>query len=426
MGSTAVEQFVDSGNISLQTKSIAENDRSFMRILHVIASVDPRSGGPIEGVIRQAQSREESQTALTHVASLDDPGAPWVKSCPVKTFALGSPSPRMQPFRRYIPWLRYGYTPHFAPWLRRHARDYDVVVVNGLWNYSALGARRALAGSDMPYVVFTHGMLDPWFKATYPVKHLAKQVFWWFSEGPLLANARAVLFTTEEERQLARNAFWPYSITERVVGYGTADVEGDASAQVRTFRDALPSLGNRRFLLFLSRIHPKKGCDLLIDAFAHAAAKHPDIDLVMAGPDQTGWQHELQKRARALGVADRVHWPGMLGGDVKWGAYRACEAFVLPSHQENFGIVVAEAMAAGKPVLITNKVNIWREVEEWKAGLVADDNGPGVRSLLNRFLSLGADQTAAMAANARACFVSHFDMRKTSHRILDTLHEVTA
>lgn len=385
-----------------------------MKILHVIASVDPRGGGPIEGIFRQVDVRRRMGID-TDVVTLDPPDADWVARSTVKTFALGNPVERG---RRPL-----NYSPALVPWLRSHKDDYDIVVVNGLWNYATLAARRALVGTPTPYVVFTHGMLDPWFKQSAPLKSKVKQLSWWISEGPLLNNARAVLFTSDEERALARGAFWPYRVRERVVGYGTADMSGDAAVQISAFRTRIPALGARSFLLFLSRIHPKKGCDLLIEAFAAVAAEHPDLDLVIAGPDQTGWQRELAALAEARGVAGRIHWPGMLSGDVKWGAYRATEAFVLPSHQENFGIVVAEAMAAGKPVLISNKVNIWREVQAGGGGLVEADDVEGAKAMLRAFLALSPDARSTMGAAARQTFLDRFEMSKVAREIVGVMKE---
>jgi glycosyltransferase involved in cell wall biosynthesis len=393
-----------------------------MKVLHVIASVDRRAGGPIEGVFQLAAARAV-RGGETHIVSLDRLDDPWVANCPFRVFPLGISNAWYSKLRSAIPWLRYGYTPKLVPWLRYHAREYDVVIVNGLWNYAAFGARRALGGNATPYVVFAHGMLDPWFRKTYPVKHRFKQLFWWFSEGPLLANARATLFTTEEERVRARDSFWPYRLRERVVGYGTADIVGDHQEQITAFRAAVPALGERKFLLFLSRIHRKKGCDLLIDAFAKFAPANPDFDLVIAGPDQEGWEVILKKRAHALGIADRIHWPGMLTGHFKWGAFRACEAFVLPSHQENFGIVVAEAMAASRPVLITNKVNVWREVQADGAGLVANDDGHGILDILDRYFALPQEERTRMGLKARECFLRKFEIESASASVEDALHK---
>ena len=193
----------------------------------------------------------------------------------------------------------------------------------------------------MPYVVFAHGMLDPWFKQAAPWKSRAKQLFWWFNEGPLVNNARYILFTSEEEKLLSRHSFTPYTPNERVIIYGTSAPPADDGTQDAAFRQTVPALA-RPFLLYLSRLHPKKGCDLLLTAFAEIAATHADLDLVMAGPATDEYLAQLKQQAAALGISGRVHWPGMLQGAAKWGAYRAAEAFVLPSHQENFGIVVAE------------------------------------------------------------------------------------
>jgi glycosyltransferase involved in cell wall biosynthesis len=376
-----------------------------MRILEIIGSVDPRDGGAVEGLLRQSSVRA-SRGLETHIASLDPPQAPWVLDCPVKTFGLGSGTeiPRGQL------WERYAYTPRFVPWLREHVTDYDIVVVNGLWNYTSLASRRVLPASAVPYVVFAHGMLDPWFRTNAPVKHAMKQMLWLVSEGPLLASADAVLFTTEAEMARARDSFWPYRVRGRVVGYGTADIEGNPAMQKVAFRRVVPALADKPFLLFLGRIHPKKGCDILVDAFARVASAHPELDLVIAGPDQNGLRAAIEPAARMSGIAGRIHWPGMLSGNAKWGAIRDCKAFVLPSHQENFGVVVAEALAAGRPVLITDKVNIWREVEAAGAGMVSGDDVAGVSRMLADFLSLSAHDTERMEKAARACFLARFEI----------------
>ena len=109
---------------------------------------------------------------------------------------------------------------------------------------------------------------------------------------------------------------------------------------------------------------------------------------MIAGPDQVGMQAKLMGMAGQLGIADRVHWPGLIGGDVKWGALRACDALILPSHQENLGISVVEALAVGRPVLISHQVNIWQEIESDGAGLAEDDTLEGTVRLLCRWFDL--------------------------------------
>jgi glycosyltransferase involved in cell wall biosynthesis len=206
-----------------------------------------------------------------------------------------------------------------------------------------------------------------------------------------------------------------------VIAYGTRTPPDDAPGLREKFLAAHPQLRDRRILLFLSRIHEKKGCDLLVQAFAKVAGAEPSLDLVIAGPDQTGWVSTLQALAREHGVADRIVWPGMLRNEMKWGAFYAAEAFVLPSHQENFGIAVAEALGCGLPALISNKVNIWREVQSSHAGLVAPDTLLGTSELLEKWLSLTPTERTAMGVAARALFLSRFTVDAMANGLLDVV-----
>lgn len=380
-----------------------------MRLLHVICGTDPESGGPIEALLRISEVLMRDGHEV-EVVCLEEPTDTRKRNFPFAITGLGEGT------------RRYHYNTRLTPWLRKHAHQYDAVVLHGLWNYSSLGAWRALRKHGTPYYIFSHGMMDPWFRERYPFKHLAKQTLWLLGEGKVLRDAKAVLFTCEEERLSSHNVFWGFEYIERVVGLGTADPQGDAETETEAFIEAFPRLRDRRFLLFLGRIHPKKGCDLLVDAFGALARDLPeDLDLVLAGPDALGWIPELERRANALGASHRIHWVGMLKGAMKWGAFRRAEAMILPSHQENFGIAVAEAMACSTPVLISNKVNIWREVNACGAGLVESDNAEGTRNLIRRFCALGPDQRERMSTAARAGFLQHFDINSTAREFARTI-----
>ena len=196
---------------------------------------------------------------------------------------------------------------------------------------------------------------------------------------------------------------------------------GDSERQQSVFFARHPQLRNKRIILFLGRIHAKKGCDLLIKAFAKVIGSDPVWHLVFAGPDQVGWQAELTALAREAGISESITWTGMLSGDMKYGALRAAEVFALPSHQENFGIVVAESLACGTPVLISNKVNIWREVYGDGAGLVDDDDLSGTCSLLESWLSLPAQQKKRMSELALDCFRRRFDVRESAASLIRIL-----
>lgn len=379
-----------------------------MKILHVISSMDPRGGGPSEG-IRQLRKALPSYGVESEVVCCDQPDADWVNNSGMKVHALGKGK------------SSYCYSDSLSLWLKQNVQNYDRVIINGLWQYHGLAAMSACLKRGVPYHVYTHGMLDPWFKKTYPLKHLKKWLYWPWAEYRVLKNARSVIFTCEEERQLARESFWLYRVNETVASYGTAMPPQDVDGLSAVFADAFPDLAGRRFVLFLSRIHEKKGCDLLIQAFAKAAAQDPELQLAIAGPDQTGLKAKLQTLAESHGIAHRIHWLGMLSGDLKWGAFHASEAFILPSHQENFGIVVAEALGCGKPVLMSNKVNIWREIEADKAGIVANDDLAGTEYLLTSWMSMNDDERRAMSENAISCFTDRFTVDAMAKSLVNIL-----
>jgi glycosyltransferase involved in cell wall biosynthesis len=366
-----------------------------MRLLHVLPSLDPSGGGPTEAV-RQGGVRCVDMGHEVEVLSLDDPAAPFLSEFPLRVHAIG-------PSRG-----AYRYNSRLSGWMRTHARRFDAVIINGLWQYHSFGAWRALQGAGVPYFVFTHGMLDPWFKKTYPLKHIRKWLYWPWAEYRVLRDADAVLFTCEEERLLARKSFWLYKAHETVVAFGTSQPPREADRLREMFLAAYPGLRGKRLLLFLGRIQAKKGCDLLLQAFARVCGADPTLHVVMAGPDQVGWCAELQALASSLGIGERVSWPGMLQGDLKWGAFYASEAFALPSHQENFGIAVAEALGCSLPVLISDKVNIWREIEADGAGFVATDSVDGTTHNLRRWLDLVPHALDQMRMRALASFERRF------------------
>jgi glycosyltransferase involved in cell wall biosynthesis len=309
-----------------------------------------------------------------------------------------------------------------VPWMRQNHARYDAVIINGLWQYHSFGAWRALRGTATPYYVFPHGMLDPWFKRNFPLKHAKKWLYWPWADYRVLRDARAVLFTCEEEKRLAPKSFALYRAHPVVTGLGTPSPPG---ADATVFLDRHPELEGKRILLFMGRLHPKKGCDLLLEAFAATMANDPQWRLVFAGPDAFNWQKTLIARAQTLGTADRIVWTGMLRGTMKWSALAAAEVFALPSHQENFGIAVAEALACGVPVLISREVNIWREIESANAGFVAPDTVAGTTGLLTHWQQLPEAERRAMRQNARQCFQQHFDIEHSAARLLETIEADT-
>jgi glycosyltransferase involved in cell wall biosynthesis len=368
------------------------------RLLHVVKSLAPAAGGTTEGIRKLAESGGDVSAA--EVVCLDDPGEAYLRDQSFPVHALGPGQGN------------YGYTPRLGEWLEQNLARFDGVVIHGLWQYHSYGTYRIVRGRT-PFVVFPHGMLDPYFKRAFPLKHLKKQVYWLAREYRVLRDARAVCFTTPIERDSAVGTMWPQRWNTAVVSFGTTQPEGDPVSQREIFLSRFPGLRQRRFFLFLSRIHSKKGCDLLLEGFARVAEAHPDLDLVLAGPDEEGLRPQLEAQAGRLGIPARVHWTGMLEGDLKWGAFHAADAFVLPSHQENFGVAVVEALACGLPVLISDKVNIWPDIVQDQAGIVNRDTAEGTYRSMSTFLAMRVEERRRMISNGLACFQSRYEMKRT-------------
>ena len=380
-----------------------------MKLLRVIHSLDAHGGGPSEG-IRQVTPHLDQHNVQTTVLSLDSPQSICLKNQPFIAHGLG-------------PCLTgYGFRPGLSTQIRDQALAHDAVIIHGLWQFHAFATWRALSGTNIPYFVYPHGMLDPWFRRAYPLKHLKKLLYWSLAEHRVLRDAQAVFFTTESERTLARESFPFYQVREEVVGYGTSLPSTSPQVQLDAFFKQFPHLLRHRLLLYLGRIHPKKGLDMLLVAFSRVAFEEPLLHLVIAGPDQVGLQQSLEQLAHSLGISNRITWTGMLSGDAKWGAYRASELFCLPSHQENFGIVVAEALATATPVMVATPVNISQDVSDYNAGLVHPDTFEDTSSSLRSWMALSRDQQALFSINAERLFHAKYDLSTIADNLLRILH----
>jgi glycosyltransferase involved in cell wall biosynthesis len=381
---------------------------SALKILQLVHTLDPSVGGVATGVLSLSRGLARRGHKIDIVA-LDKRSAEWIENVDLNVRALG---PGLTSYR---------YSRALLPWLRENGGDYDRVIVNGIWQYLSFAAWRRYAGSSIPYYVFPHGMLDPWFKKTFPLKHFKKWLYWPWAEYRVLRDAAAVIFTSEEECLQARKSFWLYRAREKVspLGVEAAPISRDSKSE---FISRYPQLQNTRNFLFLGRLHPKKGCDILLDAFARLSSRE-SISLILAGPDQIGWEANLRNQAAGLNLTDRVVFTGMLQGNMKQGAFASADAFVLPSHQENFGISVVEALAAGVPVLISNRVNIWREIHADRAGYIESDDLEGTSRLLQRWIDTSSAERDAIRRNARRCFEQRFKIDRAVDSLLQILNE---
>lgn len=384
------------------------------KILHVVNSMDPVLGGVCKAVRTITTSLIESGID-NEVVCLDDLNAAFIPNDVFKLHALGSGS---------NPW---GYNSSLLPWLKDNLRHYDAIIVHGLWLYSSFAVYLAIKSikiQDRPkYFVMPHGMLDPYFQKAEGrrFKAIRNRLYWKLVENRVVNNADGILFTCEEEQLLARQPFRPYSPKgEFIVGLGVEAPPLHQKIMDVAFQNKCKSLGDQPFLLFLSRIHEKKGVDLLIKAYG-SLLSYSQIELpalVIAGPGlETPYGKQISKLVSENDqLKHLVFFPGMLSGDAKWGAFYNCEAFVLPSHQENFGIAVVEALACGKPVLISNQVNIWNEINEAGAGFVESDTIEGAKELLEKWMNLSLNERVQLSQQALNCYKTYYSIESMAKR----------
>jgi glycosyltransferase involved in cell wall biosynthesis len=398
-----------------------------MKVLRIIPSMNPASGGPCQG-IRNIIPELKKEGVENEVVCLDDPGEAFLGKDGFKIYPLGPTK---------TPWQ---YSPKLVPWLQENLGKYDLVILHALWLYHGYALLKVIkrlkaAGIQVPkFYVMPHGMLDPYFQQAGERKLKAARnwLYWKLIESKVVHEADGVLFTCESELLLARKPFRPYHPKKEInIGYGVQPPPVLKAGMEPAFKAKCPGLDDQPYFLFLSRIHEKKGIDHLVEAYSTLLDKYPGTDgaraplpkLVIAGPGlDTVYGKQIQGMATtANALSKSIFFPGMLLGNEKWGAFYGCTAFILPSHQENFGIAVAEALSCGKPVLISYQVNIWREIVENGAGIAADDSSPGAELLMDAWMKLSAHSKTSMQEKALKCFQEEFAISTAADRFCKLL-----
>ncbi len=388
-----------------------------IKVLHVVAGMNPELGG-VSKAVRMIMAGLSDLNISSEVVTIDSPDAPYLENDTFPIHAVGVGK---------TPW---SYNPNLLKWLEADIERFDIVIVHGLWLYTSYVVRRVVSllrnkNRIAPgFFVMPHGMLDPYFQKApgRRLKAMRNWIFWKVIERKVLQEANGILFTCEMEKILAKKTFTPYQPKkELVVGLGVENPPVFSEAMREAFKIKTDFNTNLPYLLYIGRIHEKKGIDILINAYLNLKLLNTILPLlVIAGPGietEYGRRHIQQLASKS----SDIRFVGMLTGDAKWGAFYGCEAFVLPSHQENFGIAVAEALACGKPVLISNQVNIWKEIADSGAGLVADDKESKIQEMLADWLHLSNDEKKIMGVRAKSCFENHFAINAASHRLVEAL-----
>lgn len=387
-----------------------------MKILHVITSMDPKTGGPSQG-LRNLSSYNTKLGLDVEVVCLDDVNQDYGLKEDVFIYKLGKGVTSFQ------------HSPTLLRWLLLNLERFDFVSVHGIWqyhNYAVYKAIKILIKRNVKVpkvVIMPHGMLDPYFQkaSDRKMKAIRNEVVWRISEKRALNAADAVFFTCEEELLLARTTFKGYRPKKECnVGYGIKKPPVYISQMKTAFGQICPQVKDKKYWLFLSRIDPKKGIDVLIHAYNQLTAdNHLLPELIVAGPADSPYAQRMILKAS---TNPHIHFSGMLTGDSKWGAFYGCEAYLLPSHQENFGIAIVEAMACEKPVLISKNINIWREIAAGNGGWILDEvNESSISQQLINMAGLKNSNLKIKGKQAYHTYENKFDVEAKAQAFLYAL-----
>lgn len=367
------------------------------KLLRIISSLNPRYGGASKGVADSSVALTK-QGFIVDILTTDNFSDNFLKSKKINVINLG---PKI-----------FGYfSLKTFFWLKKNKDKYDHFIVEGIWEFNTLIARLLIKDK---FYVYTHGQLDPFFGTQF-LKKIKKQIYWFLIEKRNLMAAKSLLLTTAKEKKLLRKTFVnTEGIKKTIVGYGILKENFDKKKVLNKFYSKFSYFKNKKFFLFLGRFHEKKGIEILLENVKLLKEQKIDINILMAGP-ASNLKSKLIERSKKYNLQKNIYWTGMLLGDLKWGALSASEAMVLSSHGENFGVAVVESLSCGKPVLISNKVNIYDKVKKYKAGFVSHNSTKSFLLILKLFLNLGQKNKNILSINAYKCFQKNFNLMRDNN-----------
>ncbi len=320
-----------------------------MRVLHVIPSVDERSGGPATAILPMCRALQQQGLQVTLISTDAGIRVPDFKGVSAMLF----PSQLGESFK---------YSRPLSSWLRANIREFDLAHIHAVFNHSSVTAAHACRKAGVPYLIRPLGTLEPWSMGQKPVR---KRLFWQVAGKAMLRRAAAVHYTTEAEKLSTQRLLGLNH--GKVIGLGIANGSATSGAKEK-LASHFPELAQLRYVLVLSRLHPKKGLDVLLDAFSMLVQqqKFEDWRLVIAGDGPADYVATLKQKS-----CKGVLFTSWLDGEKKDAILSNASLLVLPSHQENFGLCVMEALSHSVPVLVSPHVNLAEEIILANAGWIS-------------------------------------------------------
>ena len=375
-----------------------------MNILHITPSMSPQWGGPV-AVVSQLIPALSEQGIHCEIATTrghrvgDDPVSP--PRTPIHVFGAQLPAQ-----------LWTAYSTDLARFLRENISGFHLVHVHEIWHHDGYAAFRAARKNRVPFILTPHGELSEW-----SMRHKAwkKRIYTTLILDRILRNADAIHAITQAEKD--RIATLGYDTPVTVAPNAIDPAPFDNLPDPTGFLDRFPALSGKRIILFLGRLNPTKGLDILARGFGDIARRFPDAVLLMVGPDEEGGRQGMESILRSEGVLDRAVFTGMLTGEDKLAALSSADVFTLPSYSEGFSIAILEAMAARLPVVITEGCN-FPEAAEHGAGFVVEPRETAVAEAIGALLS-DDDLRARMGENGGNLVAERYTWQATASTIAD-------
>ena len=386
-----------------------------MKILHVIAALYPERGGPAKvgpemcrALAKKGVDVSIYTTNLNISGTLDVPTDRAVIHDGVPVYYFPTSGLR-----------QYGFSLPLAEALQSFIPTFDLVHIHSLYMFHTSASAHFCRKFKVPYIIRPHGTLDPYLRRKSRIK---KGIYNLFLENRNLDKASAIHYTSEEEMILAHR---PMNIQSPgvVVPLGLNPEDYAKLPVPDSFRNRFPECRGKFLYLFLGRLDFKKGLDLLCKAFGEIARQRKDVHLIIAGPDEMGCTKQMRIWLAEEGILDRVTFTGMLSGKDKLAAFNDADVFVLSSYTENFGVALVEAMACGMPVVISDRVNIWREIADAEAGLVTKCNPDDVYRGMSQLLK-DPDLRMKLGRNAKELVADRYTWDKNIDLMIDVYAKI--
>ncbi|GAA6621367.1 glycosyltransferase [Scytonema sp. NUACC26] len=359
----------------------------YIRVCQVVASINENVGGPAYSVSNLAQALSQQQIC-SHLLTLDYQN--HGKQVPTKNVILHN-----YPATFLTRNLR-GFQPKAKLALQKLAStDLDIIHSHGLWMFPNLYARQAAVSDRLPLLISPRGMLEAWSLRNSWFKKLPA---WFLYENQNLKSATAFHATSHEEAESLRKLNFRQPIAIIPNGVHLPDLNNQPNRHILIQK--FPKLAEKKWLLFLSRIHPKKGLDNLLYSWKFLANQFPDWHLIIAGSDLISYQVKLELLTAELELKRQVTFTGMLTGQHKASVLNNADLFVLPTHSENFGIAIAESLAYRVPVITTQKAP-WQDLDRYGCGWWIEDNQQALTVALTEAIKMSSEQRQAMGLKGR-------------------------